>query len=140
MFQSASAQFLNVTVAEEIALSHKYGRQTYFTPERVDQLLAQLNLTQQRDQIIYTLSGGQQKKVQLLCMLMMAPQVLLLDEPLKGLDYDSIQTVLSILKTVQHDLQLTLIMISHQLSGLDGFVTLHLQLADCQLRYQEADQ
>lgn len=71
---------------------------------------------------------------------MMAPQVLLLDEPLKGLDYDSIQTVLSILKTVQHDLQLTLIMISHQLSGLDGFVTLHLQLADCQLRYQEADQ
>lgn len=140
MFQSASAQFLNVTVAEEIALSHKYGRQTYFTPERVDQLLAQLNLTQQRDQIIYTLSGGQQKKVQLLCMLMMAPQVLLLDEPLKGLDYDSIQAVLSILKTVQHDLQLTLIMISHQLSGLDGFVTLHLQLADCQLRYQEADQ
>ncbi|AYM02576.1 ABC transporter ATP-binding protein [Levilactobacillus yiduensis] len=138
MFQSASAQFLNVTVAEELALSQKFGNQTYFTPERVQDLLTQLHLANHVDQVIYSLSSGQQKKLQLLCMLMMAPNVLLLDEPLKGLDFASIQVVMQILTTVQRDLKLTLIMISHQLSGLDDLITLHLALDHQQLTYQEA--
>ena len=70
-------------------------------------------------------------------MLIMAPNVLLLDEPLKGLDYASIQAVMHILATVQRDLNLTLILISHQLSGLDDLVDLHLQLADRHLTYRE---
>lgn len=137
MFQAAAAQFLNVTVAEELALSQKYGNSTYFTPDRVHALLDQLNLAGRDEQVLYSLSSGQQKKIQLLCMLIMAPEVLLLDEPLKGLDYASIQAVMAILKTVQHDLDLTLILISHQLSGLDALVDLHLQLEDHQLTYQE---
>lgn len=135
MFQAASAQFLNVTVAEELALSQKYGNNTYFTPTRIQQLLQQLNLAGREDQVLYSLSSGQQKKIQLLCMLIMAPAVLLLDEPLKGLDYDSIQVVMHILTTVQRDLHLTLVLISHQLSGLDDLVDLHLQLADRHLTY-----
>ncbi|WP_125580581.1 ABC transporter ATP-binding protein [Levilactobacillus cerevisiae] len=138
MFQTASSQFLNVTVEEELALSRKFGNQDYFTPERVQGLLTQLNLADHTDQIIYSLSSGQQKKLQLLCMLMMAPAVLLLDEPLKGLDFASIQAVMHILTTAQHDLQLTLIMISHQLSGLDDLITLHLTLADHHLTYKGA--
>jgi energy-coupling factor transport system ATP-binding protein len=100
--------------------------------------LTQLNLADHVDQIIYSLSSGQQKKLQLLCMLIMAPNVLLLDEPLKGLDFASIQVVMRILTTVQRDLNLTLIMISHQLSGLDDLITLHLALDHQQLTYQEA--
>ena len=136
MFQAASAQFLNVTVAEELALSQKYGNSTYFTSARIQQLLQQLNLAGRDDQVLYSLSSGQQKKLQLLCMLIMAPAVLLLDEPLKGLDYASIQAVMHILTMVQRDLNLTLILISHQLSGLNDLVDLHLQLADHQLTYQ----
>ncbi|NLR32994.1 ABC transporter ATP-binding protein [Levilactobacillus tujiorum] len=136
MFQAASAQFLNVTVAEELALSQKYGDHAYFTPTRIQQLLQQLNLAGRDEQVLYSLSSGQQKKIQLLCMLIMAPDVLLLDEPLKGLDYASIQAVMTILKTVQQDLNLTLILISHQLSGLDDLVDLHLTLADRHLTYQ----
>ncbi|WP_341778926.1 ABC transporter ATP-binding protein [Levilactobacillus sp. HBUAS70063] len=136
MFQAASAQFLNVTVAEELALSQKYGNRTYFTPDRIQRLLEQLNLAGRDDQVLYSLSSGQQKKIQLLCMLIMAPNVLLLDEPLKGLDYASIQAVIHILTTVQRDLNLTLILISHQLSGLDDLVDLHLQLADRHLTYR----
>jgi len=37
---------------------------------------------------------------------------------------------------VQRELDLTLILISHQLSGLDDLVDLHLQLADQHLTYQ----
>jgi len=138
MFQSSMAQFLNVTLDEELTLSQKNGNHAYFTPERVTQLLDQLGLTQHRDQVIYSLSSGQQKKAQLLCMLIMAPQVLLLDEPLKGLDLASIQTTMQILTSVQQDLGLTLILISHQLSGLDGLVTHHLRLMDHHLLYEGA--
>lgn len=136
MFQSATAQFLNVTVAEELALSQRYGNATYFTPDRIQAALAQLDLSGRDEQIIYSLSSGQQKKLQLLCMLMMAPEVLLLDEPFKGLDLNSIQAALTLLTTTQRDLDLTLIIISHQLGGLSPYVDYHLDLAHQQLTYQ----
>ncbi|MDT6981190.1 ATP-binding cassette domain-containing protein [Levilactobacillus zymae] len=138
MFQSATAQFLNVTVAEELALSQKYGNTAYFTPERVRAALDQLHLAGRDDQIIYSLSSGQQKKLQLLCLLIMAPNVLLLDEPLKGLDLQSVHAALTLLTTTQQDLNLTLVMISHQLSGLNDYVDYHLALTHQQFVYQEA--
>lgn len=138
MFQAATAQFLNVTVAEELALSQQYGNTQYFTPERLHAALVALNLADRDDQIIYSLSSGQQKKLQLLCMLMMAPDVLLLDEPLKGLDLASVHAVLQLLATTQRDLHLTVVLISHQLSGLDAYVDYHLALTDHHFIYQEA--
>ena len=138
MFQAATAQFLNVTVAEELALSQRYGNTQYFTPERLHAALVALNLADRDDQIIYSLSSGQQKKLQLLCMLMMAPDVLLLDEPLKGLDLASVHAALHLLATTQRDLHLTVVLISHQLSGLDAYVDYHLALTDHHFVYQEA--
>lgn len=139
MFQSAQAQFLNVTLGEELALSQQHGNAAYFTPERVQAALTQLRLNGREDQVIYSLSSGQQKKFQLLCMLMMAPDVLLLDEPLKGLDLDSIHAALDLLTTTQQALNLTLILISHQLSGLDEFVDYHLALSDRHFGYRDKE-
>ncbi|WP_304055063.1 ABC transporter ATP-binding protein [Levilactobacillus namurensis] len=136
MFQAAQAQFLNVTLGEELALSQKNGQHAYFTPDRVAAALKALQLDGREDQVIYSLSSGQQKKFQLLCMLMMAPDVLLLDEPLKGLDLASIHAVRQLLTTTQADLKLTLVLISHQLSGLDSFIDYHLALADQHFSYQ----
>lgn len=138
MFQAAQSQFLNVTLGEELALSQQNGNADYFTPDRVQAALEQLNLAGREDQVIYSLSSGQQKKFQLLCMLIMAPDVLLLDEPLKGLDLASIHAALDLLTTTQRDLHLTLILISHQLSGLDAFVDYHLVLHQQQFSYHDA--
>ncbi|MFC6274413.1 ABC transporter ATP-binding protein [Levilactobacillus tangyuanensis] len=135
MFQTAAAQFLNVTVAEELALSLKYGRTKDFPSERIDQLLERLDLSGRHDQVLYSLSSGQQKKLQLLCMLIMAPPVLLLDEPFKGLDLASVTTVVAILREIQAEFKLTLILVSHQLSGLDDLVDYHLQLDHQHLQY-----
>ncbi|KRN03402.1 ABC-type cobalt transport system, ATPase component [Levilactobacillus senmaizukei DSM 21775 = NBRC 103853] len=135
MFQTAAAQFLNVTVAEELALSLKYGRSTDFSAERLDGLLTRLGLNGRQDQVLYSLSSGQQKKLQLLCMLIMAPPVLLLDEPFKGLDLASVTTVVALLREVQAEFNLTLILVSHQLSGLDELVDYHLKLDDQHLQY-----
>ncbi|PWG00582.1 ABC transporter ATP-binding protein [Levilactobacillus bambusae] len=138
MFQDAETQFVNVTVNEELALSIKHSQTNFYTQHRIDSMLADLNLTEHRNQVLYSLSEGQKKKVQLVCMLIMGAPVLLLDEPFKGLDYQSLQVVAQLLKSAMTELGQTLIVISHQLNGLDGLFNYHLQLRDGQFSYQEA--
>jgi len=137
LFQDAETQFLNVTVAEELAQSQKYAYGHYFTPARIDDALQQLHLAGHRDQVIYTLSEGQKKKLQILLMLIMQSPVLLLDEPLKGLDLASIQTLVQLLQATIAETQQTLIIISHQLTGLTPLIDCHLRFDQRQLRYQE---
>ncbi|WP_318767340.1 ABC transporter ATP-binding protein [Lactiplantibacillus carotarum] len=135
LFQDAEAQFLNITVAEELAQSQKYAYGTYFTPARVQAALTQLNLGNRDDQVIYTLSEGQKKKLQILLMLVMQSPVLLMDEPLKGLDLKSVRALVDLLRTTLAQTHQTLIIISHQLTGLLPLIDYHLQLADHQLQY-----
>ncbi|WP_455390056.1 ABC transporter ATP-binding protein [Lactiplantibacillus pentosus] len=129
LFQDAETQFLNITVAEELAQSQHYAYGDYFTPERIQAALTQLNLAGRDDQIIYTLSEGQKKKLQILLMLIMQSPVLLMDEPLKGLDLRSINALVALLTETQAATKQTLIIISHQLTGL-------LPLIDYQLHFE----
>lgn len=135
VFQHANDQFLNVTVGEELALSTKNGRNPYFTPARIQEALTKLDLAGRDDQVIYSLSGGQKKKLQLLLMLMMGQETLLLDEPFTGLDGHSLATVLKLINASRQVHPQTLVIVSHQLAGLQGFVDYHLQMSARGLRY-----
>lgn len=136
VFQHANDQFLNVTVGEELSLSNKNGHNPYFTDERLHQVLVDLDLAGREDQVVYSLSGGQKKKFQILLMLMMGQPLLLLDEPFTGLDNASLQVVLKLIRDCRQEKPLTFIIVSHQLAGLSGFVDYHLVLQDHQLSYQ----
>jgi len=137
LFQDAETQFLNITVAEELAQCQKYAYGDYFTPAHIDAALQQLHLAGHQDQVIYTLSEGQKKKLQILLMLIMQSPVLLLDEPLKGLDLASINALVQLLQTTLVATQQTLIIISHQLTGLTPLIDCHLRFDQHQLHYQE---
>lgn len=138
VFQDAQLQYLKLTVQEELALSLKHAR----FPELWDEAtmtacLARLHLETLREQVIYQLSGGQKKKLQILEMLILGSPVLLMDEPLAGLDIDSLQVVISLIRTMAQKQQQTIVMISHQLSGLQHYFDYHLTLAQQQLTYTE---
>lgn len=137
IFQDADQQFLNVTVAEELALSLKNSQAPAYFKERLPGFLVQLHLDSLQNHVVYTLSGGQKKKLQILEMLIMATPVLLLDEPFTGLDFSSLQTIIVIMKQVAHDNQQTLIIVSHQLFGLDALVDYHVTLTNKRLQYVE---
>lgn len=134
VFQQADDQFLRMTVAEEIALS-KQKSNSYFRGRRLQTALEELDLAQRGKQVVYTLSGGQKKKLQLLLMLMTSHQVLLLDEPLAGLDRSSVKLVLQLLKEGQQHLKTTYLIISHQTDQLAAVCDYHLVFNRQKLTY-----
>ena len=135
IFQHANDQFLNVTVGEELALGFKTCQNPYFSQQQVNEALAALGLNGREDQVVYSLSGGQKKKLQILLMLMRGQETLLLDEPFTGLDPASLKTVLQLIKASQKEKPQTLLIVSHQLSGLDGFIDYHLTMNHQHLNY-----
>ena len=135
IFQHANDQFLNVTVGEELALGFKTCQNPYFNQQQVNEALAALGLNGREDQVVYSLSGGQKKMLQILLMLMRGQETLLLDEPFTGLDPASLKTVLQLIKASQKEKPQTLLIVSHQLSGLDGFIDYHLTMNHQHLNY-----
>lgn len=135
VFQQTNEQFLNVTVGEELTLSAKHRRQPLLTNDRLTAVLRNFNLAGMEDRVVYSLSGGQRKKLQLLVMLMIGHPVLLLDEPFAGLDQSSLATVFDLIRRCQRALPQTILIISHQLTGLNQLIDYHLHLADGRLSY-----
>jgi energy-coupling factor transport system ATP-binding protein len=75
------------------------------------------------------LSGGQMRRLVLAGLLARSPRVLILDEPLAGLDAVSQRGLLSLLENLRRNAGLTVVVISHDFSGLEELCprTLHLQ-------------
>lgn len=129
VFQDALDQFVALTVADELTLSQQHSHlPDYWTDARIQRILTQLNLAEHTNANVYQLSGGQQKKLQVLSMLIMGQPVLLLDEPLAGLDMDSMHQVLDLIQTSLRDNQMSALMISHQRIGLKPYVDYEINL------------
>ncbi len=71
------------------------------------------------DRRIDSLSGGEQRRVALAGLLSRRPSALVLDEPLAGLDARSRDGLLDLLAGLRHDHGLTIVVISHDLGGMD---------------------
>ncbi|WP_155860183.1 ATP-binding cassette domain-containing protein [Lactobacillus amylolyticus] len=134
IFQAADDQFLKVTVREEIELSKK-TRNSFFTDERIAAALKKLQLDSHLDQIVYSLSGGQKKKLQILLMLLGQHEVLLIDEPLSGLDHESIKQVIALMQESQKKLHKSFLIISHQVDELADLCDYHLVFEAQKLKY-----
>lgn len=75
------------------------------------------------------LSGGQMRRVVLAGLLARSPRALILDEPLAGLDAASQRGLLRLLEDLRRRAGLTVVVISHDFSGLEELCprTLHLE-------------
>lgn len=135
VFQTSSKQFLTANGADEIELSRKAQQPGFFDQAKSNELMTDFGLDQLRDQSPYLLSGGQQKLLQLACMLILNRPVLLLDEPLAGLDKTYEQKATYWLKQAQQAGQTQLI-VSHQQLPADQ-CAYHLVLNDGRLNYVE---
>jgi lipopolysaccharide export system ATP-binding protein len=65
--------------------------------ERLEELLAELDLTQLRKSKAYTLSGGERRRVEITRVLVNEPQFILLDEPFAGIDPIAVEDIQGII-------------------------------------------
>ncbi|WP_337615268.1 ABC transporter ATP-binding protein [Megamonas funiformis] len=87
IFQNPDVQLFNATVYDEIAFGpRQMNLDEDIIHQRVNELLFYLNIQHLQDRPPYHLSGGEQKKVALAAILALNPDILMIDEPLNGLD------------------------------------------------------
>jgi energy-coupling factor transporter ATP-binding protein EcfA2 len=111
LFQEPDAQLFNPTVEAEIAWGlENLGVSAPEIETRVDQMLTLLHLSAVRYRYPGDLSGGEKKRLALASVLAMRPAILILDEPMGGLDPMGKQQVLEALRSLRQDRSATIVM------------------------------
>jgi len=101
--------------------------------KQADKSLELLGIEQLKRKSIQELSGGQRQRVLLARMLCAEAKLLLLDEPMSGLDAASSKQMYSILKEVNLS-GVAIIMVSHDIEGTRGFCDGVLNLGESNAR------
>jgi energy-coupling factor transporter ATP-binding protein EcfA2 len=111
LFQEPDAQLFNSTVETEVAWGlENLGLPAGDIQSRIDQFLDMFHLDHARHRLPSSLSGGEKKRLALASVLAMNPDVLILDEPMGGLDPIGRQEVLTALSHIRKDRSATIIM------------------------------
>jgi len=119
IFQNADAQVFSPTVREEIAFGPlQLAQSRAEAARRVDDVLAMLDLADLAERAPHQLSGGQKKKVAIATVLVMNPEVLLVDEPTAALDPRSQQWLVELLAELGRAGK-TIVLATHDLDVLD---------------------
>lgn len=116
VFQNPDQQIVATTVTEDIS----YGLYNLDLPEaeikiKIDRCLEQLGLVELSHKPIHHLSLGQKKMVSLAGVMVLQPELLLLDEPTAYLDQLHTQQLLAVLKKI-HTKKTTILMATHDLN------------------------
>jgi cobalt/nickel transport system ATP-binding protein len=119
VFQNPADQLFATSVEEDVA----FGPRNLGLPEaevaaRVDEALAAVDVVELRDRPIHHLSFGEQKRVCLAGVLAMRPAILVLDEPIAGLDPVSESHMVELLLRLNRQQKTTMILSTHSVDLL----------------------
>lgn len=87
--------------------------------ERVSRLTKMLDVDSYLDKQVRKMSLGERMKLELVASLLHNPEILYLDEPTIGLDIISKQRIRTFLRTIQKELQITVLLTSHDMDDVE---------------------
>ena len=112
------------------------GWKFFYTPAQKSQALqhmGKLGILELKDKCYRELSGGQQQRVLLARALCAARKVILLDEPAAGLDPVVTQSLYGLIRQINEEMGITVIMVSHDIRAAMRYAKHILHLRQSQL-------
>ncbi len=114
VFQDPNDQLFAATVEQDVAVGAiNLGLRAEEVSRRVKNALSMVNGGELAGKSIHTLSFGQKRRVAIAGVLAMEPHTMLLDEPTSGLDPRSVITIMRLLRKLNRDKGVTLVMATH---------------------------
>lgn len=124
VFQYPEHQLFEADVLSDVAFGPK--NQGYSKEESVNKAKLALSLVGIGEKYYkkspFELSGGEKRKVAIAGILAMEPKILILDEPTAGLDPKGRDNILNLLKKIQEEKNITVILVSHSMEDVAKYV------------------
>ena len=98
--------------------------------DKANRMLSELGISDLAKKSYKELSGGQQQKVLLARALCATDEMLIMDEPVNGLDSRSIRSFYSLIKKLNRENGLTIVMVSHNIEKVIDYATHIVYLKD----------
>lgn len=131
VMQSPNQMISKPMIYDEVALGLRVrGVAEDEIKERVFETLKICGLYPYRNWPVSALSFGQKKRVTIASILVMNPEVLILDEPTAGQDYRHYTEIMEFLRRIHEDLGITIIMITHDMHLMLEYTDRAIVIAD----------
>lgn len=121
IFQYPEHQLFSVTVAEDVSFGLRHSG---FSPEQKDEKVKQamnavgLDYHTFAKRSPFELSGGEKRRVAIAGVIVLEPEIIILDEPTAGLDYPSRSALFDMLHKLNAERGTTILWVSHQLEEM----------------------
>ena len=118
LFQFSEQQLFETSVLKDIIFAPlNYGISEERAISKAKELIKLVGLDESYlDKSPFELSGGEMRKVALCGVLALKPKVLILDEPTVALDYKSREEIMTMVKKLKDELNMTIVLISHNMN------------------------
>ena len=121
VFQYPEYQLFEETVEKDVAFGpQNLGLPEEVVSERVKEALKLVGLSYEKigKRSPFDLSGVQKRRVAIAGVIAMKPKVLILDEPTAGLDPKAHKDILRLIRNVQREEKITIILVSHNMGDI----------------------
>ena len=121
VFQYPEYQLFEETVAKDVAFGpHNLGLSDEEIDRRVNKAIRMVGLDPEEIGEVspFELSGGMKRRVAIAGVIAMEPEILILDEPTAGLDPAAHRDILSMVRRIHEEMNITLIFVSHNMGDI----------------------
>ncbi|MDO8142317.1 MAG: ABC transporter ATP-binding protein [Candidatus Brocadiales bacterium] len=114
--------------AEEVVFMGTFGQAKPFCPtpkanrDCIEQCLKDVGMLDMRRKLFSELSGGQKQRILIARALATRPNVLLLDEPITGVDVLAQKKIIELISDLHQKRQLTIMLVTHEVHHIPSWV------------------